>query len=587
MADRSSAGTAGWRPPANATSISLGPWVSCHCSHNTDEDEIQVGGDLEQQKSSSTRGRSSQSQQPRATEDKQQSSKQTDGAKYKNGWVDASPLGAKSAGNSIDMVVSEPKSSNAVGQNKVSFKQPSSSALAPAQPYRPEPRTLGKCLGKACIAVLASFVCIGLVVLGVGRPFARQFYRRLENHTCRLSSSRFVPDQEEVHALAEQLPVLSCWVDLDVKSTNCEFEESSCWEPPGSAFSGEKGLSLLTFEASLLAGPALHQGGCSKKVQEYFTRSDGFDCSWEPGNNGGWGIFAMHRERLLGASLISAELLADSERMPSLTVTWIISTLLLTAWLALRVCLLLSHTFCSLVKGRRCHVLLYFWLSITFIGLAFIVARYPAARLLHSHLHDARCRVSSPEAVQLPGVRALSLPYVNLSLPVPALGAPWTCLVHLELEDGQPLDGFRDAHGRTALTAVRYRSLGCASWARELNSIGAEGFECAYARDGIGRWGVFMSHNTGPAELCVLTLSMSGTPFVLWALSACISLVVIVFRVFGRLLDHRSVRAREPLDGYRQLAGAPCGTTSGDSLSHFRDRIFFQHTRRTRPHRPV
>eukprot|EP00441_Pelagodinium_beii_P031683 CAMPEP_0197641950 /NCGR_PEP_ID=MMETSP1338-20131121/15749_1 /TAXON_ID=43686 ORGANISM="Pelagodinium beii, Strain RCC1491" /NCGR_SAMPLE_ID=MMETSP1338 /ASSEMBLY_ACC=CAM_ASM_000754 /LENGTH=165 /DNA_ID=CAMNT_0043215003 /DNA_START=154 /DNA_END=648 /DNA_ORIENTATION=+ len=127
-------------------------------------------------------------------------------------------------------------------------------------------------------------------------PEAQKLQQSLQDGTCKLSSpdGRIAPARKELGisfratfppSVVNPAPSVTCLAHLEV-------------DAPADAFRDREGLTRLTFDfPDKMLDAKYHALQCSALLRGLASDSDGFPCSYVPGNRGGWGVFASHKEK--------------------------------------------------------------------------------------------------------------------------------------------------------------------------------------------------------------------------------------------------------------------------------------------------
>ncbi|CAK9010752.1 unnamed protein product [Durusdinium trenchii] len=333
-----------WRPPANATTFSFGPWVTCHCAHGmVEEPEVRIHADEE---------------------------------------VSTPPLKLRFDSDNIDKKM---KASD--------FKKPPLQLPEAAIPEREDrkrdelskvsrspkrvqlpaaPPTWRQRLKKVVMALLLLFALCGLALLAGSYPLAERLSNELEEHSCKLSSPNFRPSGE-IPYVHSPLGV-SCWVQLSSKA-------GETWSPvPASLQHG--GWTLITFDnPKEFLSP---RSTCASQVQQH---EGAFRCFFSSSSEGA-------KLGVLTQPMPSEVELLMVTRYPLTLLAWLVS------WPVFFVLALQGKGTALKTAGLRCFRILLKVLAVLVVVIAVsgpvvLVTRHPETQALQKSLQDGTCQLRS------------------------------------------------------------------------------------------------------------------------------------------------------------------------------------------------
>ncbi|CAJ1385686.1 unnamed protein product [Effrenium voratum] len=327
----------GWRPPANATSFSFGPWVTCHCAHGVvEEPEMRIHHDEEIRPSPPPKLRMS-------------------------GGLDTK-VSAPMPERKSQVQLPEEAIRDREDRRSLQESKGKGAAFAPGTgERRGGAAAVPRCVfaRKAAIALLALVAASGLLALAAGIPASRQLYNKLEDHTCRLGSE-FRP-ADVGPSFKYSMFGVSCWVQLQV-------EEDGDWS--------KQRWTVMTFEHPK---EFLGRFRCEAEVRRH---SGDFGCSFAPSEEARLGVLAMPKERLRPWSL---ELLLAARY-----------TVVLLLWLAawpLLCCIAVGPRLQASCLRRGFKALALALLLVALAGPVWLALRYPAAKAAREELQDGTCHL--------------------------------------------------------------------------------------------------------------------------------------------------------------------------------------------------
>jgi len=344
-----------WRPPANATTFSFGPWVTCHCAHGAvEEPEMRIHADEDVRRAPSQKLRMK-------TED-----------------VRPSEFSLKKPPLQLPEAAIPEREERRNGREVLSKATAATSALKRVQLPVDPPAPVRSGCKKVMIASLVFIVIGGLVLLAGGYPVAEHLANDLKEHNCKLSS----PDVHEAslgeipYVQYSLTPGVSCWVQLEIE-TPCQGS-APCWSPSPLQHAG---WTLMTFEdPKEFLSP---RSTCNTRVKELPEHFKCFFASTEGAQTLGVltkAVPAWEVETLVISRYIFAVL------------AWILASLLLCVLFRAR-CLpskSLIQRFLRLTL-KVCAVLV----ATAVLGAVLFAMRYSAAKHLQEDLQDGTCHLRS------------------------------------------------------------------------------------------------------------------------------------------------------------------------------------------------
>eukprot|EP00434_Breviolum_minutum_P031227 symbB.v1.2.027616.t1/scaffold2845.1/size69024/4 len=242
-----------WRPPANATTFSFGPWVTCHCAHGAvEEPEMRIHADEDVRRAPSQKLRLNAQRNSclsclgfrlGSPTPKNKPIHIHQGMKTED--VRPSEFSLKKPPLQLPEAAIPEREERRNGREVLSKATAATSALKRVQLPVDPPAPVRSGCKKVMIASLVFIVIGGLVLLAGGYPVAEHLANDLKEHNCKLSS----PDVHEAslgeipYVQYSLTPGVSCWVQLEIE-TPCQGS-APCWSPSPLQHAG---WTLMTFE---------------------------------------------------------------------------------------------------------------------------------------------------------------------------------------------------------------------------------------------------------------------------------------------------------------------------------------------------
>lgn len=347
-----------WRPPANATTFSFGPWVTCHCAHGVvEEPEVRIHADEEIRRA------------PPQTK-----LRQTTGPGGLKTETDRFPSEFKKPLLQLPEAAIPEREDRKNGRETLS--KATSSALKRVQLPAPVPTSAAPSRWKKVVTAALLFVVVsGLVLLAAAYPVAEHLSDEFKEYSCRISDPAIYSASEIPYFQYSLTPGVSCWVELEI-SKPCQ--ESGC-EPALQ----HAGWTVVTFEnpKEFLSPIRKTCAAQVKRLPEHFK------CFVAPSSEGSLVVLPRPAAAWEVETLLAARY------------TWAV-----LVWLLAWPLLCLMH-----LPGARCipskQFLLRFLrvalkvcaMALVFIALAgrvLLAIRYPAARHLRDELQDGTCQLT-------------------------------------------------------------------------------------------------------------------------------------------------------------------------------------------------